>query len=446
MKKQIATLLCLASLAAYGQDQGKYIKDARTGCMIWDEYYTPQDSISWEGPCEKGYAEGKGVLVWYAGGQEAARYTGVMKKGVANGYGKYAFVGNGAIEGNFTNGVLKGKGKTTFANGHVVKGQFIDGAFISIDAPSLAQLQKNSTSFEDSSDIYVNDDSKLLFYYSVAPQGVLKGTLVLLPSSGETAESVLSCNKKLIELASQNKILTIVPTVNNDKGLDHDLLALHFLNAVFSEVISKFHAPENKIVLGGFSGGGMIALRYTEMANDGSGRTSIKPVAVLGVDPPVDIAGLYKKSERDVFINKDRKDLSQGKQNGLRESRWIMEEYNKRYGGSPDQYPERYVQASMFSRSEVDAGNAKHLKNVPVRLYSDPDIQWAMKERNRDYYDMNASDESAMINFLNMIGNKNAEFITALGKGYRLDGTRHPHSWSIVDAEDCVKWVLRWIK
>ena len=54
---------------------------------------------------------------------------------------------------------------------------------------------------------------------------------------------------------------------------------------------------------------------------------------------------------------------------------------------------------------------------------------------------MNALDQSAMINFLHRAGNEKAEFINAYKKGYRLDGTRHPHSWSIVDAVDCINWI-----
>ncbi len=48
----------------------------------------------------------------------------------------------------------------------------------------------------------------------------------------------------------------------------------------------------------------------------------------------------------------------------------------------------------------------------------------------------------AVINQLHLLGNEQAEYINALGKGYRMDGRRHPHSWSIVDAEDCVDWLL----
>jgi len=140
-------------------------------------------------------------------------------------------------------------------------------------------------------------------------------------------------------------------------------------------------------------------------------------------------------------INDGRSNLSPGMLSGLVESKWLVNEFNKTYGGSPDQYPEQYIKRSMYSKSQTNGGNAKFLVDVPVRIYCDPDILWQMKERNRDYYDMNAVDQSAMINFLNVIGNKNASFIPALGKGYRLDGTRHPHSWSIVDAQDLIGWI-----
>jgi len=56
---------------------------------------------------------------------------------------------------------------------------------------------------------------------------------------------------------------------------------------------------------------------------------------------------------------------------------------------------------------------------------------------------MNALDKSAMINFLQRAGNKKEEFINSYGKGYGLDGKRHPHSWSIVNASDCIKWIQK---
>jgi len=51
-----------------------------------------------------------------------------------------------------------------------------------------------------------------------------------------------------------------------------------------------------------------------------------------------------------------------------------------------------------------------------------------------------------MINFLNLNGNTDAELVPALGKGYRLDGTRHPHSWSIVDPSNCIDWIQKMLR
>ncbi|MBK9320116.1 MAG: hypothetical protein IPM91_15845 [Bacteroidetes bacterium] len=65
-------------------------------------------------------------------------------------------------------------------------------------------------------------------------------------------------------------------------------------------------------------------------------------------------------------------------------------------------------------------------------------IWW--KNRRMDSYDMFALNQKAMINQLKIIGNDKVESINALGKGYRTDGTRHPHPWSIVDVDDCINW------
>ncbi|HRC32087.1 MAG TPA: hypothetical protein PK736_01445 [Bacteroidia bacterium] len=39
--------------------------------------------------------------------------------------------------------------------------------------------------------------------------------------------------------------------------------------------------------------------------------------------------------------------------------------------------------------------------------------------------------------------NTNAEMIVTYDKGVRIDGTKHPHSWSIMDSQDCLDWILK---
>ncbi len=38
-------------------------------------------------------------------------------------------------------------------------------------------------------------------------------------------------------------------------------------------------------------------------------------------------------------------------------------------------------------------------------------------------------------------GSENIELIETTDRGYRADGTRHPHSWSIIDKADLIQWM-----
>jgi hypothetical protein len=55
---------------------------------------------------------------------------------------------------------------------------------------------------------------------------------------------------------------------------------------------------------------------------------------------------------------------------------------------------------------------------------------------------MNAIDLAALVNELKIRGNQQSELIITHNKGYQPDGTRHPHSWRIVDEKDLVDWFV----
>ena len=124
----------------------------------------------------------------------------------------------------------------------------------------------------------------------------------------------------------------------------------------------------------------------------------------------------------------------------------MMNNYNEIYGGSPKEFPEKYIEASIYSNGVENGGNAEYLKDIPIRMYTDLDVNWLMNERRRDLYDWNGTDIVAMINDLKLMGNSDANVIITMGKGVKLDGTKHPHSWSIMDNQDCFKWIEKLIK
>jgi len=446
MTKLVLVILSVIVLSNYSYAQsGEYIKDSSQGCLVLNDNGDGV-TVTWTGACKDNYADGEGILTWFQNGELAAKYEGHMIKGISHGKGKYTFPGWGTMEGNFVDGVMQGQGRMDMENGGKLIGNFVDGNLLDLDAKYLSRLQKNDLGTKDTTAIYKGGNSNTLFYYALVPEGKVKGVLVLFPSTGEGVENVISCNKKLMQKCYDNNILTVAIASNYNKGLESDPNSMHFFNTVFTEVIAKYNAPSDKFILSGLSLGGENALQYTEISRSAKFDTSIKPLAAIGVDPPVDMANLYRGAKDEIAkYMRDSINITPAKQQALDEDNFLMDYFHSLYGGSPEEYPQKYIDGSQFSLDQADGGNAKYLLDVPVRIYTDPDILWQMKNKSRSYYNMNCADQSAMINFLQMNGNTRAEFIPALGKGYRLDGTRHPHSWSIVDADECTEWMLKLI-
>jgi len=118
----------------------------------------------------------------------------------------------------------------------------------------------------------------------------------------------------------------------------------------------------------------------------------------------------------------------------------MLRRFKIMYGGSPAEHPEKYEEVSSFYPEAKDGGNAKYLAAIPVRLYCDPDINWIIENRRGSYEIINAADLSGCISQLKLLGNKNAEFVNCLGKGFKPDGTRHPHYFSMLDPEEFIVW------
>jgi len=102
-----------------------------------------------------------------------------------------------------------------------------------------------------------------------------------------------------------------------------------------------------------------------------------------------------------------------------------------------------YRGRSPFLASEEDGGNARLLKNMPIRLYTEPGVIWPIENIGRDYYSIKAVDQAALVLQLRALGNTKAALITTTGKGFRPQRTRNPHSWTIVDELEFADWLAR---
>ncbi len=295
------------------------------------------------------------------------------------------------------------------------------------------KVERVIVAHEDPYDLYANfdKDSTTLFYDKLVPKDKPVGVLIILPGSGEPVGYVQQ-EITLHTLAVQKNLLVIFPSLN--WGTNKHFPEHQFIDKICKQIVQQYKIPKDRFVIGGFSGGGMIALTYAEKANENKDSTFIVPKAVFGVDPPLDYTHLWNHCEKDLERNFS--------QPAIQESKTIMDSYRKEFGGSPEEVPQNYIKYSIFSYSQKDGGNAKYLIHTPILLYTEPDVIWQMQNRHRDFYDMNCVDISAMINLLQLKGNKDAQLVVTHDKGRRLDGTRHPHAWSIMDSQQCLDWIM----
>ena len=273
------------------------------------------------------------------------------------------------------------------------------------------------------------------YYLAVKPQsGIIKGVLILLPGFGQAPESVFS-ESKLPDTAYRNDLLVIAIAGGNRLYADSSLLLK--LNSAFSHVVKSFSVDIDKIVIGGYSAGGTIALRYIELSQQFPELHSIHPKAVFTIDSPVDLMEIYHYFKREITRNYSPA--------GVAEAEFASNLMNKEIG-TPESNPELYKQLTPFFKDSKEAGNEKYLSKISVRVYHDVDINWYLKERKRSAFDMNFLYSSEMINRLLLMGNSHAEFIQSEKEGRRSNGIRHPHSWNIVEETECVQWINEQLK
>jgi esterase/lipase len=255
------------------------------------------------------------------------------------------------------------------------------------------------------------------------------GFIFLLPGFGETAERVLQ-QTELPKKLAQNGILTIIPTFQDGVlSFGVDSLSQRSFDRILKDVNSKYKLINQKFYIGGYSIGGSCTIKYAENA-------TFKPNAIFAIDPPLDFERVYNSAKRDIRLSTDNKPYQ--------ENLYIIERLEKEIGGRPATHLTEYFKFSPYSFSDTTQTAIKKLTKMPLRIYTEPDINWWMKERRADFTSMNSTECSAFINELNRLGNKNAKLITTQNKGFRKpNNNRHPHSWSIVDNDELIKWLLK---
>jgi len=274
-------------------------------------------------------------------------------------------------------------------------------------------------------------------FYQLAPlHQPPQGVLVLLPGRGEPARKVFRATRLAQEAAARGFVVLVLGL--NDR-IYLDSLSTQVLDAAIGQVVRATPALAARVVVGGFSAGGQLAVAYAETVRRDSTRRPWQLRAVLGVDPPLDLGAHWQRAQQHLAAQ-DCPALQAG------DAR-IVRELSQAFGGSPAQVPAVYLARSAFVERDALGGNARYLRRLPIRIYCEPDLLFWQQQYcgALQLTDLNAPSAAAFVACLQRQGNGQAQYLQTTGKGFQ-GKHRMPHSWSIVAAADCAAWLQQCLR
>ena len=255
-------------------------------------------------------------------------------------------------------------------------------------------------------------------YTAILPKnGEIRSYMLLLPGFGEAAVDVLSATDLPFQ-AAEDGMAVFIPTLQDGvESYGFSAESQRTLGNIVRDIVQRYGLDAMPYSVGGFSMGGAAAVKFAETS-------PVKPTHVFAIDSPLDYERFRFATERDVKVY--RKGIAEGDSIYVK----LLEDITP------------IVQDSPYSLSDTTHRAILPLVDIPVRFYIEPAEQWWLDNRGTDVLGLNILDGTAFINDLRLLGNGRAEFIATSGKGYRNRGkTYHPHSWTIVDNKDLIRWL-----
>ena len=266
-------------------------------------------------------------------------------------------------------------------------------------------------------------------YELYKPNKEINGVLIIFGGYPENADDIKR-EFQILDIARENSIAVLLSNFNQKLWLEEN--EKHQLAKKLQDIIIENQLPTENIFVGGFSSGGVVSLLISDFIV-GIKQFYIDPKGVFIVDSPIDLIALYKSSEKNIERNFSEP--------SIQESTWLLETLGNNFGNPKDNI-EKYEKNAVFTYSTINISNLKNLKRTKIRLYTEPDTLWWKENRMADYKQMNAFYIEKLAKSLTLKGYESVEYIATTDKGYRANGERHPHSWSIVDKKDLINWML----
>lgn len=263
-------------------------------------------------------------------------------------------------------------------------------------------------------------------YTLVLPEaGKAKGLIVFFNADRDTAS-------KIFRLTIPRNIGVMFVTTGNRLEFFFDDDRMVQIEKYLHFVLFEHKVPERNLMYAGMSLAGTRAVKFSSFSSSSRSEYHLTPLCLAICDAPLDFVRFW------VEMNKAKQ--VKATPVTTNEATWVTGYLERNLKGTPSNRLDAYLAYSPFSHTNTDTASLARFREIRIGTYTEPDVLWWMRTRKKDYYGMNSLDLAAFINELNILGNTEAQLVVTQDKGYLPDGTRHPHSWSIVDEQELVEW------
>ncbi|MGB1031854.1 MAG: hypothetical protein ACPGWM_04530, partial [Flavobacteriales bacterium] len=253
-----------------------------------------------------------------------------------------------------------------------------------------------------------------------------KALLILFPGMGGNAENIRA-SFDVLEAAEKNQVSVLLLNFTNLLFLDEEQ-KLNLTERV-NQIIAKEKLNTDHVCIGGFSSGGLMSVLWSDYLIESKSNIDVQKVFL--VDSPLDLVQLYTIV---TDVDENSHDMSK------READYLIGYFQERLPQEGNLL-DHIAKVSPYLEDGKNFENIKNLKNLDFRIYTEPDSAWWKENRGSEYKESNAFLLENFKGAADAAGWKNVELIKTKDKGYRANGDRHPHSWSIVDSHELMLWI-----
>jgi hypothetical protein len=252
-----------------------------------------------------------------------------------------------------------------------------------------------------------------------------KGLIVLFPKFYNSITKT-DLETKIDEKYFSNGYASLIIDFKSDFFLDKkDFIKIYDL---IKYILSVNNISRDRLIIGGFSTGGTIALSYAIWIK--KFKKAIIPSSIIVGDSPVDFEAFYINKKN--VINKNFNARS------VDEAKFIVKYLDEKIG-NPTLNLNNYYTYSPYIHSNFKNSNIRYLKDYNIIFFSEPDLIWYKNTIGYEFEDLNSFQISKFQNELKKISSKRIDFIKTHNKGF-INSEKQPHSWSIIDPDKLFEW------